>query len=361
MAYRSTFDSCNMIYKVEAVKLARKSNHTRNDEVSKKVRPEPRQVKSSWYNNPKLSDITIKYGEHGEKQFDGHRFVLANSSEWFMNASSHSEFRESTSRVITLKEDHPDGLDGLFEFCYTGNYTQTKDFDSRLDGTKKVFMQHARVFVTADKYMAYDLVELAFGRLESRVVSEARYNSQAFFAFALEQLYLYDNLFGHDHQSTIEDVEEDAVEEDFDKREVGEEDAGEEDAIDPIAANLEAAITRVLKKVALEKKNERLQKLEQQSPRWTLGMRHDSLSYAHTGKKPEPQVIEPDRQPASHPLDRLRAMIVDAALGIVVRNHDEFNAWTLAEMVRRYPDFVEKFRTALRRFARRGYWKEYMW
>ncbi|KAJ4374925.1 hypothetical protein N0V83_002003 [Neocucurbitaria cava] len=180
------------------------------------VEPAPRQINKSWYQNPTLSDLTIVYGEHGEKQFQAHRFVLCNSSEWFMSASSNLSFvrmsqsmtrlsinttvkQEAHDRIIPLKEDHPDALEALFEFCYTGDYTETMDGDNHLEWTKNLFMQHARVFIVADKYMVPDLRELALDRLEARFTCEVQNGSRVFLKFAIEELYLNDNLFAYEN------------------------------------------------------------------------------------------------------------------------------------------------------------------
>lgn len=180
------------------------------------VGPAARQINKSWYQNPNLSDLTIVYGEHGEKRFEAHRFVLCNSSEWFMNASSNHSFvrtcqsmtrlridtivkQEAHDRVIPLKEDHSDALEALFEFCYTGDYTETMDGDNHLEWTKNLFMQHARVFIVADKYMVPDLKDLALDRLEARVNCEVKDGSRLFLKFAIEELYLNDNLFAYEN------------------------------------------------------------------------------------------------------------------------------------------------------------------
>jgi hypothetical protein len=72
--------------------------------VSKVAKATPRapKIKNFWYKNTMISDITIVYGKHGEKSFKGHRFVLCNSSDWFIGASSHPLFVGATW-VISIR------------------------------------------------------------------------------------------------------------------------------------------------------------------------------------------------------------------------------------------------------------------
>jgi hypothetical protein len=103
-------------------------------------------ISESWYKNPKLSDITIKYGANGTKVFHGPRLVLCNLSEWF-RSSLCGGFKEADEREITLKDDYADGLEGLFEFCYRGTYTCTTGAASGLAKAMKRFLRDARVFI----------------------------------------------------------------------------------------------------------------------------------------------------------------------------------------------------------------------
>jgi hypothetical protein len=57
-----------------------------------KATPKAPKIKNFWYKSNMISDITIVYGKHGEKRFKDHRFVLCNSSDWFIGASSHPLF-----------------------------------------------------------------------------------------------------------------------------------------------------------------------------------------------------------------------------------------------------------------------------
>jgi hypothetical protein len=107
----------------------------------------------------------------------------------------------SPSRNITRK------LEALFEFCYTGNYSEIKPTgDDLVAWTKSLFMQHARVFVAADKYMAQGLAKLALQRLEDRVMCEVKNAERIFYKFAVDQVYLHQNLLGYDQQHTDEDA-----------------------------------------------------------------------------------------------------------------------------------------------------------
>jgi hypothetical protein len=126
-------------------------------------------IRDSWYQNPDFSDITIKYGANGTNVFHGHNLVLCNSSDKFLS-SLCGGFKEANAREIRLKDDHADGLKGLFEYCYSGTYTDcTAGTTWGLETAMKRFLQDSRVFVVGDKYMTDGLVTHALDRVRGAV------------------------------------------------------------------------------------------------------------------------------------------------------------------------------------------------
>jgi hypothetical protein len=173
--------------------------------------PGPR-LHADWYMNSQFCDITIKYGPDSSVCFDGHRLILSNSSEWFQHCTNPG-FTEATSRVITLNSDFPEALEALFEFCYCDTYTVTFAGKSDFEIAKNEFIQHARILVVADKYMAEGLVEHAADRLRGFITVQIdeveNQHKSAFFKFAVEQVYINPHIFGFDRDAmdTNEQVE----------------------------------------------------------------------------------------------------------------------------------------------------------
>ncbi|CAO2653971.1 Nn.00g107040.m01.CDS01 [Neocucurbitaria sp. VM-36] len=288
------------------------------------VSSEPRLINTSWYKNPKLIDVTIVYGKQGEHQFEGHRFVLCNSSEWFMNASSNPVV-EAQDRVITLKEDHPDALEALFELFYTGDYTETTEGDDLLDWTRNIFMQHARVFIAPDKYIAYSLKALALDRFKNRLICEAQNGSRLFLKFAIEELYLNDNLFGYKH-NPIDKVEQ------YTKGLANAQSEGNDIDSDADKEAGEEAYTIFSPEIVAESDDD-----EDDSDKDYSG-EDDGYEHSDDGSL-EIEDFDSDQdlidsllqgEPSRHPLERLRAIVVGALIDVVLRGEAEFNGSHIA-------------------------------
>ncbi|KAF2822862.1 hypothetical protein CC86DRAFT_469484 [Ophiobolus disseminans] len=159
-----------------------------------KGKSKPLEIRKFWYKNTRLSDMTILYGANGEKHFEGHRFVLCNSSEWFLNASSNPMFK--TTR----------GPRGPLRVRIHGSYP---DVAPGPNHDQRQFMLHARTFVAADKYMADDLVEHAFHRFETAVDTQAKSCNRALFNFDAEDTKQCRNNNDDDDDPTIRVSEND--------------------------------------------------------------------------------------------------------------------------------------------------------
>ena len=278
-------------------------------------------IVASWYKNSKFSDVTIKYGPDGSLSFDGHRLVLSNSCKWF-ELSSNPGFLEAEARTITLKDDIPEALEALFEFCYLAQYTPTREGETELQVAKARYLQHACVFVTADKYMADQLADFAAKQLAEhiRACSEEHSYSSAFFKFAVEHIYLHPEVFGLEHDS-MEGVEQ----------VTGSEGKDPENA---------SGSTDIRDSEDAEDKNS--------STSTTSTITHagaDDTEDFDTGALD----ALTETTPPHHPLDRLKQIIVNAAVAVWSENSLELGRNRLALLVKRIPQFgVDLAAAALR-------------
>lgn len=91
-------------------------NRTQSGRFEKAQRKQPR-IKSSWYKNPRLADVTIICGNNGERRFEAPRLILCNAIDWFQCSSRN--FREASSREIVLTGDDADAVESMLESAYT--------------------------------------------------------------------------------------------------------------------------------------------------------------------------------------------------------------------------------------------------
>jgi hypothetical protein len=173
-------------------------------------------------------------------------------------------------------------------------------------------MQHARVFIAADKYMAKDLADYAIGRFKSFVEKEGRDCNRALFKYAVEQLYLHDNLFGFDQQCVDENrrFREQSAEED-DEMEDSDSDEDEDEASNNGHSPSDAILI-------------------------------DEQDYF------DPKAVDElvDERPSIHPLDRLRAIVVKATVEILAREKADFNHLHLAMLFKHVPEYAAEFALA---------------
>ncbi|KAL1305412.1 hypothetical protein AAFC00_002299 [Neodothiora populina] len=74
----------------------------------------------SYFNNPVLSDVIVKFGDPAKKVhvLHLHRVVLAQHLEWFHLAFS-GPFKESKEPTIDLgNEDNPEAMMAMLRYCY---------------------------------------------------------------------------------------------------------------------------------------------------------------------------------------------------------------------------------------------------
>ncbi|KAK4502337.1 hypothetical protein PRZ48_005762 [Zasmidium cellare] len=79
---------------------------------------EPEDERPYYFDNPKLSDVTIHFGDHEVK---AHRVTLASKSGYFRKMFE-SEFLEASARDVRLYEDDPDALYGMLAYLYDCTY-----------------------------------------------------------------------------------------------------------------------------------------------------------------------------------------------------------------------------------------------
>jgi hypothetical protein len=181
-----------------------------------------------------------------------------------------------------------------------------------VDWDKKLFMQHARVFIAADKYMANDLADFAIARFRRLVEEEGNNCKRALFKYAVEQLYLHDNLFGFDQQCAEENrrFREQSAEED-DEMEDSDSDEDEDEASNNGDSPSDAIFI------------------------------DDQDDF-------DPKAIDElvDERPSIHPLDGLRAIVVHAAVEILAREKADFNHLHLAMLFKHVPEYAAEFALA---------------
>jgi hypothetical protein len=276
--------------------------------------PTPR-LASSWYNNATFSDITIKYGPDGASRFDAHRLVLANTSQWF-ELELISRFPETDFRSLTLECDFPDALDALFEFCYLGTYSATDDGETYVEVAKKNFVLHARVLIVADTYMADGLEDLALSNLRSFFEKDIKdyLDPAVIFKFAVEQVYLRPEALG------LDPVVAHASEHDEGMK----------------GQNYGGKVSSTASGDAAEQGHMPHGSCSQKSKRTNDGS--GSQDPTEGFNLADLERIFKD-EPAHHPLDRLKHIVVSAALSIWASDKDDLGREHLAVLVKQIPQF----------------------
>ncbi|KAH7081345.1 hypothetical protein BKA63DRAFT_599696 [Paraphoma chrysanthemicola] len=99
-----------------------------------------------YYDSQTLSDILIRYGNHGERTFFGHKLLLATKARWF-EAAFTGGFAEATHNEMTLKDDDPETVEAMFKLAYD----QKIDLPNGNPPTENAVFAVA-LFKTADKY-----------------------------------------------------------------------------------------------------------------------------------------------------------------------------------------------------------------
>ncbi|KAF2631478.1 hypothetical protein BU25DRAFT_189403 [Macroventuria anomochaeta] len=60
-----------------------------------------------WENNEQLSDVVVRFGDHPEDVFHGHKAILSSWSFWFRNDFMSPAWRKANSKEIILHGDKP--------------------------------------------------------------------------------------------------------------------------------------------------------------------------------------------------------------------------------------------------------------
>jgi hypothetical protein len=257
-----------------------------------------------WYKHPHCADITIKYGKDGEKKFVGHRLILCSASEWFMRASKN--FREASEQEILLTGDNPEGLEALFEYAYMIFYTESVEHPNQLTLLQNQFQHRLHVFATADKYQAEGLASAAYRQLKNSVdlYTEPRQTSDPedattapkFFRFMLRQVYENSDRYFSALCDSSQQSEQEA-----------------RGASLPASHSASPTTSSV-----------------------TVSQRH-TPTLETTSDPPTPLSTE-DRS-SSHPIDRVRDLLVEGAAKAWVNGHPDFNRKHLVPLAQVFPDF----------------------
>jgi len=297
--------------------LKRRSRNANSAEP--KATPTPVAINPKWYKNSELSDVTIVYGFNGEKKYEAHRFILCNASQWFMNASRNPRFIEANDRVITLKEDHPDALDALFEFAYKGKYQHGGR------STAQSFLLHARVFIAADKYMADNLEAWALKKFRDLCQYELDSRHMSFFKFAVQQLWGDSNPFGLDQFRSDENSQRRTEQEKGNEEPHDQEDRNMEFENDEMNSN---------------------KGFDQSDPGWEIDDAEvDEAGYTSDEVRDIDEIA--DVPESSNPLDQLRAMVIDYILQLLGRGDEADDPLYFQILCRDIPEFGEDFMAAM--------------
>ncbi|KAI0995650.1 hypothetical protein K3495_g12530 [Podosphaera aphanis] len=124
---------------------------------------------SRFFNNPKYSDITIKIYD---TVFHAHRNVICGQSEYFEKAlqEGSQKFLEAETKTIEFKEGSGAAHWRVFEYLYTGNYsdelstTELADFPDDPELLKDV-----RVYGLADMFLIEKLKTLSEAKFKKRI------------------------------------------------------------------------------------------------------------------------------------------------------------------------------------------------
>ncbi|KAL1799399.1 hypothetical protein ACET3X_003436 [Alternaria dauci] len=104
------------------------------------------------FNNPALSDVTIKQVYKGQRrEYYAHKTILCLESGYFFNAFTGG-FREASEGTMELHEDNPEHFECLLKFIYSGTYD--KDEIAGLAGSDKIkrVLIPIGIYTVADKY-----------------------------------------------------------------------------------------------------------------------------------------------------------------------------------------------------------------
>ncbi|KAI0859613.1 BTB/POZ domain-containing protein [Xylaria cubensis] len=116
------------------------------------------------FNNTAHADVKIQIGQY---ELPAHSVVLASQSAFFQKALSES-FHEGNTKQFHFKEDSAHAHWRVFEYMYTGNYTE---LPVQLLGTHDddELVKDVRVYVTAEFFMLDNLKQLALERFRSKL------------------------------------------------------------------------------------------------------------------------------------------------------------------------------------------------
>nr|OQO22316.1 hypothetical protein B0A51_09911 [Rachicladosporium sp. CCFEE 5018]OQO22392.1 hypothetical protein B0A51_10855 [Rachicladosporium sp. CCFEE 5018] len=109
---------------------------------------------SRYFNQPGLSDITLKFGH---QQVYAHRYALCVNSEYFRKLLV-GDFAEKERKEITLVDDDEDAMLAMLRHIYQLPYLPATEGETTA-------LPHARVYVVAEKYGQVDLKAAVFERL----------------------------------------------------------------------------------------------------------------------------------------------------------------------------------------------------
>ncbi|KAI1312950.1 BTB/POZ domain-containing protein [Xylaria venustula] len=116
------------------------------------------------FNNPDHADVKVYIGD---LELPAHSVVLVTQSAFFQKALSEN-FREGKDKQFQFKEGSLHAHWRVFEYLYTGNYTEEPSQVLCTQDDDELF-KDVRVYVTAEFFMLDDLKQQALGRFKSKL------------------------------------------------------------------------------------------------------------------------------------------------------------------------------------------------
>ncbi|KAI0994485.1 hypothetical protein K3495_g13697 [Podosphaera aphanis] len=123
---------------------------------------------ASLFNNPKFSDVTIKIFD---VVLHAHKTVICSQSKYFEKAlqEGSQQFLEAGTKTIEFKEGSGAAYWRVFEYLYTGHYSDELSTTELTDDPK--LLKDVRVYGLADMFLIEKLKTLSEAKFEEKIQS----------------------------------------------------------------------------------------------------------------------------------------------------------------------------------------------
>ncbi|KAM0718324.1 hypothetical protein Q7P37_006656 [Cladosporium fusiforme] len=151
--------------------------------------------RNTYFNNPELSDLKI---ELTDRTIHAHKVILCNNSDYF-KVLLNGRFMESTHKEVKLHEDNPDAMVAMFRAMYGLPYL-SRDIEEGL--SNEDLLEHAQVYIVADKYQLPVLKRLVVSNLQT-IMNAGDDQQKSNLAEALRVLFTGIDTGGEDARKTL--------------------------------------------------------------------------------------------------------------------------------------------------------------